>query len=177
MIPFGYDDQWFPLTDPAIPRAGVAFVGTWHPRRERYLRALEGLHTTIVGSGWDRAKDLKAAAPVYGASAGSVLQRAAIGINILHPHNAGAHNMRTREVAASGALQLTDPGTDGTPLRDRDGCRWFQSPDHLRHLAEHYLAHPDEARVIARRAQHLVGHETYRRRAEQLADLFGVLVS
>jgi spore maturation protein CgeB len=101
-----------------------------------------------------------------------VLQKAAIGINLFRPHNAGAHNMRTREVAASGALQLTDPGTDGTPLRDGDGCRWFYSPDHLRELVEHYLARPDEARNIARRAQDLVGHETYRHRAKQFADLF-----
>lgn len=176
MIPFGYDDHWFPLTDPATPRAGVAFVGTWNPRRERYLRALEGLPMIIVGNGWEAATGLTTAPATYGAHAGLVLQRAAIGINILHPHNAGAHNMRTREVAASGAMQLTDPGTDGTPLRDGDGCRWFRTPDHLRQLAEHYLARPDEVHTIARRAQDLVGHETYRHRAKQLADLFVRLV-
>ena len=175
VIPFGYDERWFPLTDPASPRSGVSFIGTWHPRRERYLRALEGLPTNIVGVGWDRVKELKAAPPTYGADAGTVLQRAAIGLNIFHPHNSGAHNMRTREVAASGALQLTDPGTDGTPLRDGDGCRWFHSPDHLRQLVEHYLARPHEARDIATRAQELVGHETYRYRAEQFAELFGQL--
>jgi spore maturation protein CgeB len=175
MVPFGYDERWFPLTDPATPRSAVVFIGTWHPRRERYLRALKGLPTTIVGLGWDRTKELKGAPPTYGGNAGSLLQRAAIGINILHPHNAGAHNMRTRELAASGALQLTDPGTDGTPLRDGDGCRWFQSPEHLRELAEHYLARPVAAQDIARRAQELVGHETYRHRAKQLADLFGQL--
>jgi hypothetical protein len=172
MIPFGYDERWFPLTDPATPRAGAAFLGTWHPRRERYLRALQGLPTTLAGFGWDRAKNLKVAPPTYGATAGSVLQRAAIGINIFHPHNAGAHNMRTRELAASGVMQLTDPGTDGTPLRDGEGCRWFHSPENLRQLVEHYLARPDEARDIARRAQELVGHETYRHRAKQFADLF-----
>jgi spore maturation protein CgeB len=172
MIPFGYDERWFPLTDPLTSRAGLVFMGTWSPRRERYLRALEGLPLAIVGSGWEEAKDLKAAPATHGAGAGSILQRAAIAINIFQPHNAGAHNMRTREVAACGALQLTDPGTDGTPLRDGDGCRWFYSPDHMRQLAEHYLACPDEARTIARRAQELVGHETYRHRAQQLNDLF-----
>jgi spore maturation protein CgeB len=175
VVPFGYDEHWFPLTDPGTPRAGVAFVGTWNPRRERYLRALEGLPTTIVGSGWEGARSLRTAPSIHGPNAGSLLQRAAIGVNIYHPQNAGAHNMRTRELAASGALQLTDPGTDGTPLRDGDGCRWFHSPDHLRRLVEHYLARSDEARTIARRAQELVGHETYRHRAQQVADLFGRL--
>jgi len=172
MIPFGYDDRWFPLTDPASPRKGVAFVGTWQPRRERYLRALADLSPTIVGNGWEEASGLKAATATHEAGAGLVLQRAAIGVNIFQQQNAGAHNMRTRELAASGAMQLTDPGTDGTPLRDGDGCRWFYSPDHLRELAEHYLTHPDEARSIARRAQDLVGHETYRCRAKQFDDLF-----
>jgi hypothetical protein len=171
-IPFGYDERWFPLTDPATPRAGLAFVGTWSARRERYLRALEGLPLTIVGSGWEEARDLNTAPAIHGAGAGSILQRAAIAINIFHPHNAGAHNMRTREAAASGALQLTDPGTDGPPLRDGAGCRWFYSREHLRQLAELYLARSEEAHDIARQAQDLVGHETYRHRAKQLADLF-----
>lgn len=172
-VPFGYDHRWFPLTDPRMPRTGVVFVGTWHPRRERHLRALRGLPVTVVGTGWAQRQDVQASPPVYGSRAGLVLQRAAVGLNVLHPHNAGAHNMRTRELAASGALQLTDPGTDGTPLRDGDGCRWFHSPAHLRELVEHYLGRAHEAQELARRAQELVGHETYQLRAQQLAALLG----
>lgn len=176
MLPFGYDDDWFPLTPPSRPRAGIAFVGTWSLRRERYLRSLDGLPLTVIGSGWQRAEGLRTTPPVYGAGAGAVLQNAAIGVNVFHPHNAGAHNMRTREIAASGALQLTDPGVDGTPLRDGDGCRWVQSPAHLRELAEQYLACPDDANAIAERAQELVGRETYRRRAAELVDLLDRVV-
>jgi hypothetical protein len=176
ILPFGYDDDWFPLTAPARPRAGIAFVGTWSLRRERYLRALDGLPLTVIGSGWHRAEDLRANPPVYGADAGEVLQSAAIGVNVFHPHNSGAHNMRTREIAASGALQLTDPGVDGTPMRDGDGCLWFRSPSHLRELAEQYLARPEEACVIAERAQELVARDTYRRRAAELVELFDRVV-
>jgi hypothetical protein len=174
MVPFGYDERWFPLTDPGTSRAGVAFVGTWHPRRERYLRALDGLPLTIIGSGWSTT-GLASAPPAYGTDAGSLLQRSAIGVNIFHPHNAGAHNMRTREIAACGALQLTDPGEDGTPLRDGDGCRWFRSPAHLRDLVEQYLAHPDAARKIAGSAQGLVSEENYRSRANEFVELFRTL--
>lgn len=172
MLPFGYDNDWFPLTPPGRNRAGIAFVGTWSLRRERYLSALEGLPLTLIGSGWQRAKSLRAAPPVYGAAVGEVLQNAAIGVNIFHPHNSGAHNMRTREVAASGALQLTDPGTDGTPLRDGLGCRWFRSPAHLRELAEQYLARPDDASALAEQAQDLVGGDTYQQRAVEMVELF-----
>jgi hypothetical protein len=176
MVPFGYDDDWFPLTAPRQPRAGIAFVGTWSPRRERYLHALGGLPLTVIGSGWQRVKGLRTTPAVYGTAAGEVLQNAAIGVNIFHPHNSCAHNMRTREIAASGALQLTDPGVDGTPLRDGVGCRWFHSPQHLRDLAEQYLACPDDARAIAGRAQELVGEDTYRRRSVELIELFDRVV-
>lgn len=176
MLPFGYDDDWFPLTAPSRPRAGVAFVGTWSLRRERYLRSLDGLPLTVVGSGWKRAEGLRTTPPVYGTDAGVVLQNAAIGVNVFHPHNSGAHNMRTREIAASGALQLTDPGVDGTPLRDGDGCRWVESPAHLRDLAEQYLACPENANAIAERAQELVGRDTYRRRSAELVELLDRVV-
>lgn len=176
MLPFGYDDAWFPPTAPDRPRAGIAFVGTWSLRRERYLRALDGLPLTVVGLGWQRAQDLRTTPPVYGTGAGEILRNAAIGVNVFHPHNSGAHNMRTREIAASGAVQLTDPGEDGTPLRDGDGCRWFRSPAHLRELAEHYLTHPDESRAIAERAQELAAGDTYRRRAAELVELFDHVV-
>lgn len=176
ILPFGYDDDWFPLTAPSRPRAGIAFVGTWSLRRERHLRALDGLPLTVVGSGWQRAEGLRTTSPVYGAGAGVVLQNAAIGVNVFHPHNSGAHNMRTREIAASGALQLTDPGVDGTPMRNGDGCLWFQSPPHLRELVEQYLACPEEAHATAERAQELVGGDTYRRRAAELVELLDRLV-
>jgi hypothetical protein len=171
MLPFGYDDDWFPLTPPDRCREGIVFVGTWSLRRERYLRALDGLPLTIVGWGWQRARGLPTTPPVYGRDAGAILQNSAIGVNIFHPHNSNAHNMRTREIAASGALQLTDPGVDGTPLRDGVGCRWFRSPEQLRDLAERYLACPDEAMTIAGRAQELVGGDTYRHRSAELVEL------
>jgi hypothetical protein len=172
VLPFGYDDDWFPLTTPRRTRVGIAFVGTWSLRRERYLRALDGLPLTVIGSGWHRAKDLRTTPPLYGTAAGEVLQSAAISVNVFHPHNSGAHNMRTREIAASGALQLTDPGVDGSPFRDGVGCRWFRSPAHLRGLAEHYLARPADAVATAERAQELAGGDTYRRRSVELVELF-----
>ncbi len=174
-LAFGYDDRWFPLTDPSNPRAGVAFVGTWSRRRQRYVDALAGLPLRVVGSGWSRCSVPGSGLPAYGQGAGALLRSAAIGLNIFHPHNSGAHNMRTREIAASGAVQLTDPGTDGTPLRDGSGCRWFRSPQHLRELVEQYLSSPSEAAELACRAQQLIADDTYRHRSAELIQLFEVL--
>ena len=84
--------------------------------------------------------------------------------------------MRTREITASGALELTNPGTDGTPLRARESCAWFESPEELRALAEHYLSHPDEAAVIASDGQQLTRDDTYVERGRTLARWIAELV-
>ena len=77
--------------------------------------------------------------------------------------------MRTREITATGALQLTNSGTDGTPLRPPESCVWFESPEELRALAEHHLSRPDEAAAIARAAQELTRDDTYFERGRTLA--------
>lgn len=168
VLPFGYDHRWWVPTPPGGDRHGIAFLGQWSPRRERYLAALEGLPLTVRGVGWDRTR-IPAGPSVFGPRAGALLADAVIGVNILHLANAGAHNMRTREITASGALQLTDPGTDGTPLRPPESCAWFGSPLELRSRAEHYLAHPEEAAVIAGHAQALTRDDTYFERGQTLA--------
>lgn len=175
VLPFGYDPEWFPLADPGGERHGIAFLGTWSPRRERHLAALEGLPLTIAGTGWAEHSSLGGGAPIVEHSAGEVLQQAAIGINLLHPQCAEAHNMRTREITASGALQITDPGVDGTPLRDGESCMWFHSPDELRQRVDEALSDPVAASELARKGQFLTESDTYRARGAELAALAGVV--
>ena len=169
VLPFGYDDRWFQPAHDA--RVGVAFLGSWYARRGRFVDALGGLPLRIHGSEWPKMNGRTAAAPAYERAAGQVLGQALIGINVLHPANAGGHNMRTREIAACGALELTEPGTDGTPLRDGDGCVWFRTPEELRARAEYFLAHPDEAAAIAARGRELILADTYVARGRALAEL------
>jgi hypothetical protein len=168
VLPFGYDHRWWGRTTPGGDRHGIAFLGQWSPRRERYLAGLKDLPLTVRGGGWDHTRT-PAGPPVFGPRAGALLARAVIGVNVLHLANAGAHNMRTREITATGALQLTTPGTDGTPLRPSGSCAWFESPEELRALAEHYLSHPDEAAVIAGAGQVLTQDDTYFERGQTLA--------
>jgi hypothetical protein len=175
VVPFGYDQRWFPLTPPSGHRQGIAFLGTWSPRRERFLQALEGLPLIVRGTLWQERSGLAAGPPTYEATAGEVLQRVAIGVNLLHPQCAGAHNMRTREIAAAGALQITEPGTDGTPLRDGRSCIWFRTPHELRVLVERYLGDVDEGTQIARCAQTLTAGDTYEQRGRQLSDMVATL--
>lgn len=174
-LPFGYDPRWWGPRAPGGDRDGMVFLGQWSPRRERYLAALEGLPLTVRGGGWERTR-VPAGPAVFGPRAGALLAGAAIGVNVLHWANAGAHNMRTREITASGALELTNPGTDGTPLRAPQSCAWFESPGELRALAEHYLAHPAEAAMIASKGQELTRDDTYVERGRTLARWIAELV-
>lgn len=167
VLPFGFDDRWWVPTPPGGDRHGIVFLGTWSPRRERYLASLEGLPLRVAGTGWERAK-IRAEPPIREAEAGALLAKAVIGVNLLHPQCVGAHNMRTREITATGALQLTDPGVDGTPLRPPESCAWFESVDEFRARAEYYLAHPAEAAVIAGEAQALTRDDTYVERGRTL---------
>lgn len=176
VVPFGYDDRWYPLTPPDSPgRHGVSFLGTWSLRRERFLAALDGLPLLVHGSGWERSS-VPSGPPVTEAAAGNILRSSCIGVNLLHPQNAGAHNMRTREIAASGALQLTDSGTDGTPLRNGRSCVWFQTPEQLRERVLWFLDRPTEAQYLAQRAQQLIASDTYFERGQALGRLVAQLV-
>jgi hypothetical protein len=176
VMPFGYDDRWYPIAAPGgAHRRGVAFVGTWSARRERFLSALDGVPLVVHGLGWDRAR-IAGGPPLTEAAAGAVLRQACIGVNILHPQNAGSHNMRTREIAACGALELTEPGIDGTPLRDGESCAWFRTPEQLRERVMWFLERPDEAQRLARAAQDLITDDTYARRGESIAHLIAALV-
>ena len=83
--------------------------------------------------------------------------------------------MRTREITASGALELTDPGTDGTPLRDGEGARWFRSPAELRTLVEQALADPGPAVETAREGQARTAGDTYDARAVRLLEIVASL--
>jgi hypothetical protein len=173
VLPFGYDPRWYPVSSVDAERADVVFLGTWSRRRQRYLAALAGTPARLVvrGTGWEQQTEVPAGPPIYEHQAGALLARAAIGVNLLHPQCAGGHNMRTREITASGALQLTDPGVDGTPLVDGVSCRWFRDPDELRQLVRTYLSDNSAARQLAAEGQRITAADTYHLRGVQLFDL------
>jgi hypothetical protein len=171
VVPFGYDERWFAEPAENGDRSGIVFLGTWSPRRERYLSALRGLPLSVHGTGWAAHSALSDGAPVTEEEGGRLLASAVIGVNLLHPQCAGAHNMRTREITGAGALELTDIGCDQTPLRDGRGARWFRSPAELRTLADHYLAAPQEAADLAAEGQALTAADTYTARSADLLDI------
>ena len=174
VVPFGYDARWFPVSPVERERdLDLVFVGVWSPRRERFLRELVDLDLSVIGQGWQGRLDGKGADAVFGSSAGALLARAKVSINVLHPQCAGAHNMRTREITASGAAQLTEPGTDGTPLRDGAGAVWFSTPGELRERAGDLVADDALRTSVAIDGQDLTRGQDYRHFVHELLEAVG----
>lgn len=173
VLPFGYDPRWFPQRDPDSERDSVVFLGTWSYRRQRYLAALvdTGLPLVVRGTGWEKQTQVPSAPPITESAAGDLLGKAVVGVNLLHPQCSDSHNMRTREITASGALQLSDPGSDGSPLVDGESFRTFREPAELREQVLEAFEDRVTAQKIAKAGQDLTASETYELRGSELFDL------
>ena len=84
-----------------------------------------------------------------------------------------AINPRVFEIAAAGAFQVCDPCIGLEELFDFETeLPVYRDLKELRSLIEHYLAHPEERKAIAKRAQERVLKDhTYEKRAQQMLDL------
>jgi glycosyltransferase involved in cell wall biosynthesis len=141
----------------------VGQVGRFHPHRQRVLDALarDGVPVKRLTAPPDQA------AALYSRSL----------INLNCSLN-GDLNLRVFEVLSSGGFLLTDrlapqAGLDRL-FRDGEHLVCYDGVEDLRQKIQHYLAHPDEARRIARagRDQYLAQHRPAQK-IEQLVSLLG----
>ena len=156
--------------------AGVSFVGSHYPFRERFFVELSGYPVRLWGSGWERAgspvvRAMGAGGPVWGRSKLAVYSGSTLSMNPHHPMNdiAGV-NSRAFELAASGACQVADfrdelanlfaPGREVLTYRD---------PTELRRTVDYHLAHPDEARAIGQNGlKRALAEHTLRHRIDEM---------
>jgi spore maturation protein CgeB len=106
VVPFGVDrDVHRPTSGSGIAKDRVVIIGTASPERIRLVQRLKHLKPLLFGNGWPRS--FKARPPVYGRQFAAVAGESAWCINPLRPQNRDSHNMRTFELLACGANQLT----------------------------------------------------------------------
>jgi len=92
----------------------IGFIGSWSPRREKLLGALEGLDLHIWGWGWAQKahKNFFARNNFHGqvsmAEMMELFARTKINVNILTQENRDTTNLRNFEVPAAGAFQLSE---------------------------------------------------------------------
>lgn len=174
MLPFGYDEALYGPGEAVEPRWDVAFVGQWSALRERHVAALEGLRVAVAGSGWaERGDALPSSAAAlpghwFGRRAAALYRESRVGLNVLHPQNEGAHNMRTWELPATGTAAVMTDSAYHRELFAGGGPRLFADLDGLRGAVDELLA-DDAGRAEAGAAGlRAVRDGTYRARMRDL---------
>lgn len=182
-LPFGYDEELYGRArSDGRAEYDVAFVGQWSLLRERHIRALSGLRVVVAGPGWGgrMAPEMGWCTVVrgmpHGHKAACVYSRSQIGLNVLHPQNANAHNMRTWELPATGAPCAMTASACHTRLFGTTGVSGFDGPATVRDAVETLLGDESARKTAAATAHAAVRHGTYRARMrELLSSLVGVV--
>jgi hypothetical protein len=157
----------------------VSFIGSIsaaHRQRSELLNAVvaDGMALDVWSTGV--VEGARSHPPVWGRDMYVVLRRSQLTLNAHGENAAGnANNLRLYEATGMGALLLTDeannlgdlfvPGVEVVTYRDARS---------LARSVAHYLAHPDEARLIAEAGRRrTLLHHTWPVRMEQMLALLG----
>jgi len=185
-LTFGCDPEYhsrvpLPPEEAAHYGSRLTFVGNPHgagSRRDSMLVALGDQPLTVWGNSWERtplaqSPSVALRGPAYGRSMIKVYSGSEIVLNVSYESYLIFRNF---EVPACGPLLITEDVRD-LPAYFRPGEEvvTFSEIDDLRDKVAYYLAHPDQARAIARRGQARAhGEHTFVHRMQQvLATVFG----
>jgi spore maturation protein CgeB len=152
------DRKRYRRIEPPLPRdRELVFVGSWYPKRERFLATIADLPLTIYGPIWEKEcsdprllKCLKGRS-IWGERLLELYNRSKVVINIsIWDTKRETLNLRTLDVPATGALLLTD---DSTTLRELltpgTEVATYNTPEELRAQALYYLRQDNEREHIA----------------------------
>ena len=159
--------------------APLSFVGSRYDYRERFVRELADYPLRLWGHGWARSADpvvrrMMAGGPVYGRDKLCVYVGSTLSLNHHHPMNdIVGINTRTFELAAAGACQVVDAKDDLARLfKPGEEVVSYRDLGELRRHLDHYLANPDEARLIGENARRrALAEHTLRHRIEAMLDV------
>jgi hypothetical protein len=180
-LAFGYDPESHKLAaelDESLQRT-VTFVGSWDTRRAAALEAIADLPVKVFGVGWEklarhsRLRGKVFPGGIFREDLRRVITSSLASVNILRPQNAGAHNMRTFEVPATGGLLLTGRSAEQQDFfPENESSLMFGSPSELRAAAERLLAGGVDTAQLRARARARVAQHTYFNRAKEVLSAF-----
>ena len=181
-LPFGFDPDDHAMIHAPVRRVSrLVFAGQVYPKRIEWLRALEGLAVSVYGHQWKqrwfgRQSTVRVdnSTPMGGA-ARALHQASGIGLNILHDVNANAHNMRTFEIPAAGALMVSERTDDISAwFPDDEMALLARAPDEFRLQCERALRQPQQAARIAAMGHQASKAHSYTCRAAEILDNAGL---
>jgi len=188
-LPFGYDPEIHrPLSLSEDERAqwchDVVFVGAWDREREAWLEPLADFDLGIWGSHWTK---LRGGSPlrrcvrgegIFGLSAARILCASKIALNNMRPQGINSHNMRTFEVPACGAFELTQRSAGQLEFfAEGREIECYANIGELREKTAAYLADEQSRRRIAEAGFERVRPHTYLERATRVIEVVGELRS
>jgi hypothetical protein len=156
-------------------RYPVSFVGTLFTSRQEFLAGLIKHGVTVKVWGWlpSGTKILPELQPVYGGEAwgkrvARIYQQSRIGLNLAPEHLPLGGNLRAFEIAAGGALLLSDRLNQDWFAPGKEAIKFHAISDCVQKI-NYYLSHQAELKTIAicgrRRA---LSEHTYRQRFRKL---------
>ena len=181
-LPFGYDAaSHFPANLTPAERdqlaSDVCFVGGYTRQRADRLARLMHHRVGIWGPNWEH---LPAGHPVEKALRGGfthdagmsrIFSAAGVVMNFIRPQNGQAHNMRTFEAPATGALMISTRTRDQMKwLPEDEAAAYFDSPEEMVERADTYLANAEWRKAVAAEGYRRIttGGHSYDDRMKQL---------
>lgn len=119
IIPFGFDSNGFNYNDieEKDEVLKLCFLGNADKFRIEFLEQLarKGVKIDVYGENWSAVslhENISKFGPQYGAEFWQTLQKYALQLNLLRPHNLHSHNMRSFDVPGAGGIMLAPRTTD-----------------------------------------------------------------
>ena len=186
-LPFAFDPTIsYPLQisseDRRLYGHDLVFLGNWEARREKWLRYLKDLDLAIWGGVYwkQRCRDRGVIAKWQGREIeakdiSKVFNASKISLNILRKQNLGSINMRTFEVAASGAFVLAERSEEAKEFfKEDEEAVYFSTAEELKEKVRYYLAHEELRNRIAQNGYQrcIFSNYSYLGRAKFILDIY-----
>lgn len=175
IIPFGFDSSGFKfkVLEEKNEILKLCFLGNADKFRIKILQQLaqNGVKIDVYGENWysfNLHKNISTFGPKYGQEFWSTLQKYAIQLNLLRPHNLDSHNMRSFDVLGAGGLMLAPRTSDHqTYFSESSDVFLFSDVDeafqHIRFILHLSFSERNKIRQAARlkaKKQHTYTHRT-----------------
>lgn len=182
MIPFGFDSSGFNYKDleEKDEILKLCFLGNADKFRIDFLEQLaqKGVKIDVYGENWKSHKlhvNISTFGPKYGPEFWSTLQKYAIQLNLLRPHNIDSHNMRSFDVPGAGGIMLAPRTPDHqTYFSESSEVFLFSDVNEAFQICEYVLNLTYEERQKVRRAARAkaIAEHTYTHRVVELIRCF-----
>lgn len=174
-IPFGFDPNiHFPIQNTEdIYNSDIAYLGSWGPFQEKWLKNFSSYNLKIYGGGWKRSKKISKLYKSWmnGLGNGEDMKKAIAGskmvFNLVRAEHCALHSMKTFELVACGGCVISNR----TPEQEKfftDGkdIIFFDNASELAKKVDFYMKNEEKRYEIVKNALETIKKHAYSNRIE-----------